>query len=578
MHLNPVAAAALVFALLTVVTSLADRGRRRKRLERLRALWGAPKEEPRDMATIARYHQALDALDPADAAIGGVDDRTWSDLDLDNVFAAVDRAASGVGQQVLYRRLRTPRADAPELERFDRLTTALGERAELRDEVLTALAPLDVRGAYALPDLFLRPTPPRPAAAPLFPVLLLLSVGSLLLIFVWPRALLVFIGTSLVNIVVRSTIGGTVSSIAQPFRLLNRLIGIARQLAQSRAPEIAGHAALLRESAGRLANLGRAAGWLSWESPDTEDLRGLLYSYVNNAFLLDLNLLTFSLREIGRRRGDIRQLFESVGDVDAALSVASFRAGRPSRWTRPCFAPPGTRPVMRGLVHPLVEEPVANDLVVADEPGVLITGSNMSGKTTFLRAAGLNAVLAQTIHTCLAREYRAPFLVVRSSIAHLDSVLEGKSYYMAEVDSVLRLVHAASDDDRRPHLFLLDELFRGTNAVERIAGAKAVLDYLAAGGSHTAVAATHDFELIELLATRYAPFHFRETVGAGGLSFDYVLRPGPATTRNAIKLLEVMGAPDAVVADALRTAEALDTQRGNAPRGNAPLGIEPPRA
>jgi DNA mismatch repair ATPase MutS len=114
------------------------------------------------------------------------------------------------------------------------------------------------------------------------------------------------------------------------------------------------------------------------------------------------------------------------------------------------------------------------------------------------------------------------------------------------------------------HLFLFDELFRGTNAVERIAGAEAILLELVDGTLHIVVAATHDAELIDLLSDSYAAYHFTDTIGPNGLLFEYRLEPGPATTRNAITLLELNGAPSSVVNRALRRAAELDRQRKRA--------------
>jgi DNA mismatch repair ATPase MutS len=111
---------------------------------------------------------------------------------------------------------------------------------------------------------------------------------------------------------------------------------------------------------------------------------------------------------------------------------------------------------------------------------VLVTGSNMSGKSTFLRTVGVNAVLAQSLNTCLAHAYEAPVYQIRSCIGRADDLIAGKSYYLVEVESVLSLVKAS--DETAPHLFIFDELFRGTNAVERIAAGEAVLHALVSGG------------------------------------------------------------------------------------------------
>ena len=207
---------------------------------------------------------------------------------------------------------------------------------------------------------------------------------------------------------------------------------------------------------------------------------------------------------------------------------------------------------MTDLCHPLLVEAVPNSIGLAPPHGILVTGSNMSGKSTFLRTIGVNAVLAQTINTCVATEYRAPVLTVRSVIGRGDDLMSGTSYYKDEVEAVLALVHLSRS--RLPHLFLFDELFRGTSTAERIAAGDAVLAELLGqdqgdetGLPHIVIAATHDRELVDLLAGAYASYRFSDTVGSGGLSFDYKLRAGPARSRNAIALLELYGAPARVV-------------------------------
>jgi DNA mismatch repair ATPase MutS len=187
----------------------------------------------------------------------------------------------------------------------------------------------------------------------------------------------------------------------------------------------------------------------------------------------------------------------------------------------------------------------------------------MSGKSTFLRTVGVNALLARTIDTCLASAYEAPAYRVRSCIGGGDDLVAGKSYYLVEVESVLSLVAASARDE--PHLFIFDELFRGTNAVERIAAGDAVLRALVtAGKPHVVLAATHDGELVDLLRGTYAVYHLGDSIGPDGLAFDYQLTPGPATSRNAIALLKLNGAPESLVAHALARAAELDQRRAAA--------------
>ena len=224
-----------------------------------------------------------------------------------------------------------------------------------------------------------------------------------------------------------------------------------------------------------------------------------------------------------------------------------------SQWTRPEFTAVRKTLHVESLAHPLLAHAVPNSLDV-DGRSVLITGSNMSGKTTFVRTLGVNAVLAQTLCTACARQWRAPLLRVHTSIGRADSLVDGKSYYLAEAESVLALVRAKGDSQQ--HLYLLDEVFRGTNTTERVAAAYAVLAYLN-DGADIVVAATHDLELLELLSGTYDMHHFREQIVDDNLTFDYLIQAGPSSTRNAIALLRLMRYPESLVQNALSAIDGL---------------------
>ena len=292
------------------------------------------------------------------------------------------------------------------------------------------------------------------------------------------------------------------------------------------------------------------------------DAVNVVYIYLNGAFLLDATAICLGTRELHTHGSRLVRIITAMGDIDAALGVASFRAGTRG-WTRPRFSPPGSPVVLTEIQHPLLADAVPNSTHLGPPHGVLVTGSNMSGKSTWLRTVGVAAVMAQTINTCLATEYEAPVFHVRSCIGRADDLLAGKSYYLVEVEALLALVRASADAS--PHLFLLDELFRGTNAVERIAAGEAVLRELILDGSsakpHIVIAATHDGELVDLLHDCYSAYHFGDAIGPHGLTFDSHLLPGPATTRNAITLLQLQGAPESLVNRALARAAALDQER-----------------
>ena len=515
-----------------------------------RSLRSARRERDVDLGRAAAYHRALPAAERA----GALDDRAWADLDLDAVFVAIDRTRSEPGRQQLYHLLRTPR-DGESLARAERVVRRLAAddaddaAAERVRRALDALA--DPRAGF-LCDLVLGEPPRRPAAWWAFPLLTLGSVACLTLAAVWPQALVVWVGLCVANVGVQLVYRPRVKPFVAALHEVPALLRAARVVAEAPVDELADERRRLADAARRLGVLRHATWWLMFEPGQTNELAAMVYEYVNLLFLLDVNAFVLAGETIRRARAELRLVLDTLGAIDAAQSVAAWRAEL-TTWAVPDQSGQPKTLRVEDLTHPLVADAVPNDLDVAGR-SVLITGSNMSGKSTFVRALGVNAVLARTLHTVCARSWRAAPLVVRTSIGRADSVVEGKSYYLAEVESVGALVRAAGGDV--PHLFLLDEIFRGTNTTERVAAGAAVLAHLDRGDD-LVVVATHDLELLELLGDRYAAYHFREQLGDDGLTFDYRIHDGPSSTRNAIALLSLAGYPESVVADALAAVERV---------------------
>jgi DNA mismatch repair ATPase MutS len=291
----------------------------------------------------------------------------------------------------------------------------------------------------------------------------------------------------------------------------------------------------------------------------------LIISLLRMALLLDVLLYARCREAVQQQAPAIRTVFETVGYVDCALAVASFRQRHAT--CAPHFGPAAEGIQLQGAYHPLVPGCVPNALTLAGL-GILLTGSNMAGKTTFMRTLGVNALLAQTIATCPATAYRAPFCRVLTSLSLADSLPTGKSYYLVEAETMRQLL-LACDAAPGSYLLLLDELFKGTNTQERIAATKAVLAYLQPRS--WVVAATHDGELGTLLQSSYVEYHFCETVTADDWYFDYRLKAGPLTTRNAIRLLAHLHYPAQVVA----AAQALSATLAPRAQPTTPAGVGP---
>lgn len=528
------------------------RKRKATLLRELRANWGQPKppSSEADLEKIGLYDQ-FKSID----SDSGLDDKTWSDLNLDSIFAYLDRTSSRVGQQLLFHLLKKPQFKEEPLLKLERLINRFNE-ATLREGLQVELHRLSHKDALFLPYLLFAQLPQFRRYRFVFLTLSIAAVASVVGAFFSTSfrfiAILLLVSNMLTSLYYRHRLQGFI----QPLRLLNVLINTGRRISSRfEDSEISEQMERLRVEVRNLSGLRRKTALLGLDR-ETDDLSTVVYQYLNMAFLVDVNCFAFAVEDMRTKRESVTALYEQLGYLDAAISIASVRHSN-TRLTKPVFLEPMKACWFKELYHPLLVSPVPNDLTV-NRKSILLTGSNMSGKSTFIRTVGVNAILAQTIHTCFAKEYQAPFLDVKASMGASDSLTESKSHYLSEVQSIRVLVDSAQSG--RQCLFLIDELFRGTNTIERVAAAKAILDYLN-NGSNIVMAATHDIELAELLDHRYESYHFREIIHNQQMTFDYKLQKGTSSTRNAIAILEMYGYSKSVVTEALAVVDRLEQNK-----------------
>jgi hypothetical protein len=299
------------------------------------------------------------------------------------------------------------------------------------------------------------------------------------------------------------------------------------------------------------------------------DLRSWMFFYpIQLATLWNVHVLWLLERWQRAAGAQARVWLAALGDFEALAALATLAHDNPS-WIFPELYEPRrhmsddhiasstfleSKIEACGLGHPLLPPATAvgNDVALGP-PGtfLLVTGSNMSGKSTLLRAIGMNVVLAQAGGPVYAAALRVPPLALASSMRVQDSLEQGVSYFMAELQRLKEVVDIAQQvgqvGERTP-LFLLDEILHGTNTTERQIAARRVILHLLSLGATGAVS-THDLALADApeFASISQPVHFTEQFirRADGLSmtFDYQLRPGIATSTNALKLMEMIGLP-----------------------------------
>ena len=244
---------------------------------------------------------------------------------------------------------------------------------------------------------------------------------------------------------------------------------------------------------------------------------------------------------------------DCLAEVEAASALATFAYLHPDyAWPTPLVAAGewnGTPPAFHAdrLGHPLLpaKTRIANDVHLKELGSIhLITGSNMSGKSTFLRTIGINLCLAQAGGPVCAHSLEWTWSRLACCIRVDDSLDAGLSFFYAEVKRLKTILDATKEIPAPPALFLIDEIFKGTNNRERLIGSRAYITALSQGNGFGLVS-THDLELADLesVVPRLINAHFQETVSAGTLEFDYRLRPGPCPTTNALRIMELEGLP-----------------------------------
>ena len=241
---------------------------------------------------------------------------------------------------------------------------------------------------------------------------------------------------------------------------------------------------------------------------------------------------------------DIGRWIAAIAELEAISSLASFAYEHPAA-AFPEIVADGNCFEARGLRHPLIGEAkcVANDVAIGGARRLLIvSGSNMSGKSTLLRSVGLNTVLAWAGAPVTATSLRVSPFAVGASIRIVDSLQDGKSRFYAEITRLRQIVEAAGAG---PTLFLLDELLSGTNSHDRKIGAEAVIRTLVERGA-VGLVTTHDLALTRIqqeFGEAAVNVHFEDQLEDGRIRFDYRLKPGVVERSNALELMRIVGLP-----------------------------------
>lgn len=482
-----------------------------------------------------------------------IDDITWNDLDMDRIFMAMNHTYSSAGEEYLYYLLRTPRLEEAWLNSFEKKVTYFERAEEERIKLQVLFKKLGKTGKFSLMDyldyldiLGIRKNAKHILVDLLFiPALLVIPFSTPVGIV----SLLVLLGY---NITTYFKEKGEIEPYLTSFSYILRLLSCVDELKKLKLESIEEEKKTLllyRKQMNEFSKNSFVA--MQRMGGNSGNPIEIVLDYLRMFFHLDIIKFNSMLAIVNKNRDTIKEMVGVLGYIEASIAVGAYRASLPY-YSIPHFVEEKQLAVTE-IYHPLIEHPVVND--ISTTQGVLLTGSNASGKSTFLKAVAINTILAQTIHTSMTKEMHTSFFRVFSSMALRDDLSAGESYYIVEIKSLKRILDEVEKDGKTVLCFV-DEVLRGTNTVERIAASTQILKSLS-GDNVLCFAATHDIELTHLLEDLYSNYHFTEEIEDGDVLFSYKLLKGRATTRNAIKLLEVMGYEKNIIEQASQMANTF---------------------
>ena len=522
---------------------------KKKDYKRLTTSFGHQKTESFDFEAIENYFRSKRHLKSYQV----ISNKTCNDLDFDDVFMFLDRTHSKVGQQYLYDRLRVIERDDSRIRINEELIEEFSKDEKFRVSVQKYLEKLRHAHAYDIRTLFQEEHVRPPKWFFVLRLLSLASVFSLGLSFFIPSFVMVLLALFCTNFVFhywnKNNLLHYVNLIPQVLRLQNVALFLFSQTHLKKVnPNLSASLNLLDKVKNRMLFF-RLEARLQGEF---EIIAWFVFDLIKTLFLLEPLLLFGVLKRLEAKRNAIEDVFQFVGHIDMLISIASLRKSL-NTYCVPDVIQNNLIKV-QDMSHPLIKNCTANSINIK-EKSILLTGSNMSGKTSFIRAIGLNVITGLTINTCFARAMSFPLMKIFSAIRISDDLLNHKSYYFEEVLTIKEMLNESKREEKK--LFLLDEIFKGTNTVERIAAGKAVLSSLIKGENKILVS-THDIELADMLSSEYELYHFSETVDDQTVGFDYKLKTGKLKNRNAIRILEINNYPKEVVEEALNITKELD--------------------
>lgn len=464
-----------------------------------------------------------------------IDDITWNDLNMDRLFALMNQTYSSAGEEYLYYTLRTLHFNEAGFDTFEEKIEFFINHEKERNSLLFLFADMGKNEKYSIYDYLGFADNLKEEKSLKYQWLAsILMIAAIILIFL--NTGVGIVATFLVlglNIAMYFKVKGTILPYITSLRYIMRLVNYGKEILSIDLLVCEEEKEKISAATKQLRSFARNSKYVFSSESSSGNPLEIVRDYFNMIFHLDIILFQKMYRQMQLHEDAIDAINENVGRLEMYIMVGSFRQAV-GTYTIPVF---DGMEKADNIYHPMIEEPVKNSYDL--KRSMLLTGSNASGKSTFLKTVAMNMILSQTIHMACADSFHTAFHRIYSSMALTDNLTAKESYFMVEIKAMNRILKK-SRQSGAPIVCFVDEVLRGTNTVERIAASTQILKYMA---KHKilCVAATHDIELTTLLEKEYENYHFEEEVKNDEILFNYQLQKGKATSRNAIKLLSVMG-------------------------------------
>lgn len=480
-----------------------------------------------------------------------IDDITYNDLNMDSVFMDMNNTYSSVGETYLYSTLRMP-LDKEKLEKQNKLITYFEENKDNSKSLQMKYSALGKnRKINIIEAIHEIGKAEKKSNLPHYLCIIAFIVSVIILLTKPLIGIFAFIAVIAINVISYYRMKNGIDESFLSFRYLVNILKFSELVPGYLNEEFSEYIDEIQRINNDFSVLKKRMFLIS--DSVNGSITGMFMDYARMLFHVDIIKFNNMIASTNDHMEDIDNLYEIVGKIETAIAIASYRLylkDNFGNYSKPEFDYSNKALNFENIYHPLINDPVKNSL--SEDRCVLLTGSNASGKSTFLKTVALNVIFARTIYTCMCDKIRLSEFAVFSSMSLRDDLKNNESYYIVEIKSLKRIIDNIDSD--RFVLCFVDEVLRGTNTVERIAASSEILLSLSKPNV-MCFAATHDIELTYILENVYSNYHFEEHIENDDVKFDYILNDGRATTRNAISLLKVIGYKDSIIENAKKRAD-----------------------